>query len=110
MSFNHQLLMKFYSCVCMHLAITSSCSPTPTPTPRRLDRIVTRINLHRKSQFIPRLVSYWKLKRQSRNGVPLLRRLQANNKGQRTSIVVSSTHVFVLSSFKHVFAFFFVVS
>eukprot|EP00731_Ephydatia_muelleri_P002416 Em0001g2416a len=45
----------------------------------RLDRIIGRVSLHKKSQFIPKLVNYWKLKRQSRNGVPLLRRLQASN-------------------------------
>ena len=55
----------------------------------RLDRISSRVALHKKSQFIPKLVGYWKLKRQSRNGVPLLRRLQASNHGQRTATAVS---------------------
>lgn len=80
MSFDHLLKLCLYTFSCY--VILSH------PTALRLDRIVSHINLHKKSQFIPRLVSYWKLKRQSRNGVPLLRRLQANNKGQRTSTVV----------------------
>ena len=57
------------------------------PFIRRLDRIIGRVSLHKKSQFIPKLVGFWKLKRQSRNGVPLLRRMQANNHGQRTATV-----------------------
>ncbi|XP_019854738.1 PREDICTED: bromodomain and PHD finger-containing protein 3-like [Amphimedon queenslandica] len=55
----------------------------------RLDRIITRVSLHKKAQFIPKLVSYWKLKRQSRNGVPFLRRLQASNKGQKTTVAIN---------------------
>lgn len=47
----------------------------------RLERIAAKVSLHRKTQFIPKLVCYWKLKRQSRNGVPLLRRLQATSQG-----------------------------
>jgi bromodomain and PHD finger-containing protein 1 len=53
----------------------------------KLDQIASRVCLHKKAQFIPKLVSYWKLKRQSRNGVPFLRRLQASNsKGHKTTI------------------------
>jgi bromodomain and PHD finger-containing protein 1 len=37
------------------------------------------LNLPKKQPFITRLLSYWTLKRQSRNGVPLLRRLQSNH-------------------------------
>lgn len=37
----------------------------------------------RKAQFIQSLQSYWMLKRQSRNGVPLLRRLQASHQSQK---------------------------
>jgi len=53
---------------------------------------VSKVSVMKKSQFIPKLVNYWKLKRQSRNGVPLLRRLQAN-KGQRAATTVSGMGV-----------------
>ncbi|XP_028681097.2 peregrin isoform X1 [Erpetoichthys calabaricus] len=55
----------------------------PCIPPHRLSRITSRLTLPRKSQFMQRLHSYWTLKRQSRNGVPLLRRLQTHLQSQR---------------------------
>lgn len=49
----------------------------------RLSKIVGRVAIARKAQFIQSLQSYWMLKRQSRNGVPLLRRLQASHQSQK---------------------------
>ena len=49
----------------------------------RLSKIVGRVAIGRKAQFIQSLQSYWMLKRQSRNGVPLLRRLQASHQSQK---------------------------
>lgn len=49
----------------------------------RLSKIVGRVAMARKAQFIQSLQSYWMLKRQSRNGVPLLRRLQASHQSQK---------------------------
>lgn len=37
----------------------------------------------RRSQLIQRLIAYWTLKRQYRNGVPLLRRLQSSHPQSR---------------------------
>ena len=37
----------------------------------------------RKAQFIDRLKNYWTLKRQFRNGVPLLRRLQSSHMSRK---------------------------
>ncbi|XP_064632300.1 peregrin-like isoform X3 [Lineus longissimus] len=51
----------------------------PMIPPHRLSKIATRISLAKKQPFVLRLQSYWTLKRQSRNGVPLLRRLQSNH-------------------------------
>lgn len=51
----------------------------------RLSKIVGRVAIGRKAQFIQSLQSYWMLKRQSRNGVPLLRRLQASHQSQKAS-------------------------
>ncbi|KAM4562563.1 bromodomain and PHD finger-containing protein 3 [Odontesthes bonariensis] len=51
----------------------------------RLNIICKGILLQRKSQFMQRLHNYWLLKRQSRNGVPLVRRLHSNVQTQRTT-------------------------
>lgn len=45
----------------------------------RLSKIANMISLPKKQPFLTKLLSYWTLKRQSRNGVPLLRRLQSNH-------------------------------
>lgn len=42
------------------------------------DTILNQVAVQRKRQFVERVLSYWVLKRQSRNNVPLIRRLQAN--------------------------------
>nr|XP_025040085.1 peregrin [Pelodiscus sinensis] len=55
----------------------------PCIPPHRLSKITNRLSIPRKSQFMQRLHSYWTLKRQSRNGVPLLRRLQTHLQSQR---------------------------
>lgn len=49
----------------------------------RLSKITSNLTVPRKGQFMQRLHSYWTLKRQSRNGVPLLRRLQTHLQSQR---------------------------
>jgi len=65
----------------------------PFIPPHRLSKIVNRVAIAKKAHFIQRLQGYWMLKRQSRNGVPLLRRLQANtggtSKGQNDEIEIS---------------------
>lgn len=55
----------------------------PTLPSDRLAKIATLTNLARKQAFLERLLGYWTLKRQSRNGVPLLRRLQMAHPGGR---------------------------
>lgn len=49
----------------------------PTIPPEKIQEIGGLVNITKKSQFIQRLIAYWTLKRQYRNGVPLLRRLQS---------------------------------
>lgn len=51
----------------------------PTIPPERIHEISQLVSIQKKSQFIQRLVAYWTLKRQFRNGVPLLRRLQTQS-------------------------------
>lgn len=53
----------------------------PTIPQDRIQEISGLVNMQKKSQFIQRLISYWTLKRQYRNGVPLLRRLQTSQAG-----------------------------
>ncbi|CAG9815203.1 unnamed protein product [Phaedon cochleariae] len=57
----------------------------PTIPPERIQEIGSLVTLTKKSQFIQRLIAYWMLKRQFRNGVPLLRRLQSAQGGTRDS-------------------------
>ncbi|XP_059806402.1 bromodomain and PHD finger-containing protein 3 isoform X1 [Hypanus sabinus] len=51
----------------------------------RLNKICSRLSIQRKTQFMQRLHNYWMLKRQSRNGVPLLRRLHSHLQTQRNA-------------------------
>ncbi|XP_059487532.1 bromodomain-containing protein 1 isoform X3 [Neocloeon triangulifer] len=51
----------------------------PTIPPEKIQEIASLISVPRRNQFIQRLIAYWTLKRQYRNGVPLLRRLQTSN-------------------------------
>lgn len=44
----------------------------------RIQEIASLVNLPKKSQLLHRLVAFWTCKRQYRNGVPLLRRLQSS--------------------------------
>ncbi|NXN91522.1 BRPF3 protein, partial [Rhinopomastus cyanomelas] len=51
----------------------------------RLNKICSGLSLQRKSQFMQRLHNYWLLKRQARNGVPLIRRLHSHLQSQRNA-------------------------
>ncbi|XP_036622927.1 bromodomain and PHD finger-containing protein 3 isoform X4 [Trichosurus vulpecula] len=51
----------------------------------RLNKICSGLSLQRKTQFMQRLHSYWLLKRQARNGVPLIRRLHSHLQSQRNA-------------------------
>ncbi|XP_053092895.1 bromodomain-containing protein 1b isoform X1 [Pangasianodon hypophthalmus] len=47
--------------------------------------ILNQVSVQKKRQFVERVLSYWMLKRQSRNGVPLIRRLQTTIQTQKLS-------------------------
>ncbi|XP_066559503.1 bromodomain and PHD finger-containing protein 3 [Amia ocellicauda] len=51
----------------------------------RLNKICIGVPVQRKNQFMQRLHNYWLLKRQSRNGVPLIRRLHSHLQSQRSA-------------------------
>ncbi|XP_023365056.1 bromodomain-containing protein 1 isoform X2 [Otolemur garnettii] len=57
----------------------------PYIPPQRLNRIANQVAIPRKKQFVERAHSYWLLKRLSRNGAPLLRRLQSSLQSQRST-------------------------
>ncbi|XP_074537377.1 bromodomain and PHD finger-containing protein 3 isoform X1 [Halichoeres trimaculatus] len=64
---------------------TSPQVTVPQIPTSRLNIICKGILFQRKNQFMQRLHSYWLLKRQSRNGVPLVRRLHSNVQSQRNT-------------------------
>ncbi|KAK0146281.1 Bromodomain and PHD finger-containing protein 3 [Merluccius polli] len=69
---------------------TVQCTASPVATvplipTSRLNIICKGILFQRKTQFMQRMHNYWLLKRQSRNGVPLVRRLHSNVQSQRTT-------------------------
>ncbi|XP_004409730.1 PREDICTED: bromodomain-containing protein 1 isoform X2 [Odobenus rosmarus divergens] len=64
-------------------ALPPVCAPYIPP--QRLNRIANQVAIQRKKQFVERAHSYWLLKRLSRNGAPLLRRLQSSLQSQRSS-------------------------
>lgn len=51
----------------------------------RLNKMCSGLSLQRKNQFMQRLHNYWLLKRQARNGVPLIRRLHSHLQSQRNA-------------------------
>ncbi|XP_077025319.1 bromodomain-containing protein 1 isoform X1 [Tamandua tetradactyla] len=57
----------------------------PYIPPQRLNKIANQVAIQRKKQFVERAHSYWLLKRLSRNGAPLLRRLQSSLQSQRNT-------------------------
>lgn len=68
--------------VCVHHADRANL---PLSSTNRLNVLCKGIILQRKNQFMQRLHSYWLLKRQSRSGVPLVRRLHSNVQAQRNT-------------------------
>ncbi|XP_029707476.1 bromodomain-containing protein 1 isoform X3 [Takifugu rubripes] len=73
---------------------SESEDPTPAPVPsfpaHRLQNIMNQVSIQKKKAFVELVLSYWKLKRQSRNGHPLVRRLQTSLHAQKNAQPVCS--------------------
>lgn len=59
------------------------------------ETILNLVAVQRKRVFVERVLSYWVQKRQSRNNVPLIRRLQANPQPPKSKPTVSEDACFL---------------
>ncbi|XP_019964661.1 bromodomain-containing protein 1 isoform X3 [Paralichthys olivaceus] len=57
----------------------------PTFPAHRLQTILNQVSVQKKRAFVELVLNYWTLKRQSRNGLPLLRRLQTSLQSQKNA-------------------------
>uniref|UniRef100_A0A3P9IM98 Bromodomain containing 1 n=1 Tax=Oryzias latipes TaxID=8090 RepID=A0A3P9IM98_ORYLA len=55
----------------------------PTFPAHRLQTILNQVSIQKKKAFVELVLNYWTLKRQSRNGMPLIRRLQTSLQSQK---------------------------
>nr|XP_057933851.1 bromodomain-containing protein 1 isoform X5 [Doryrhamphus excisus] len=62
---------------------------TPSAVPSfpayRLQAILNQVSIQKKKAFVELVLNYWTLKRQSRNGLPLIRRLQTSLQSQKNA-------------------------
>ncbi|XP_069376320.1 bromodomain-containing protein 1 isoform X2 [Paralichthys olivaceus] len=63
----------------------------PTFPAHRLQTILNQVSVQKKRAFVELVLNYWTLKRQSRNGLPLLRRLQTSLQSQKNAQPVCSS-------------------
>lgn len=59
--------------------------------PHRLQTILNQVSVQKKRAFVELVLNYWTLKRQSRNGLPLIRRLQTSMLSQKNAQPVCSS-------------------
>uniref|UniRef100_A0A3Q3GUR7 Bromodomain containing 1a n=1 Tax=Labrus bergylta TaxID=56723 RepID=A0A3Q3GUR7_9LABR len=57
----------------------------PTFPAHRLQTILNQVSVQKKKAFVELVLNYWTLKRQSRNGLPLIRRLQTSLQSQKNA-------------------------
>nr|XP_040028957.1 bromodomain-containing protein 1-like isoform X4 [Gasterosteus aculeatus aculeatus] len=57
----------------------------------RLQTILNQVSVQKKRAFVELVLNYWTLKRQSRNGLPLIRRLQTSMLSQKNAQPVCSS-------------------
>ncbi|XP_062238985.1 bromodomain-containing protein 1 isoform X2 [Platichthys flesus] len=66
---------------------SEAATPATVPTfpAHRLQTILNQVSVQKKKAFVELVLNYWTLKRQSRNGLPLLRRLQTSLQSQKNA-------------------------
>uniref|UniRef100_A0A3B1KFC0 Bromodomain and PHD finger containing 3 n=1 Tax=Astyanax mexicanus TaxID=7994 RepID=A0A3B1KFC0_ASTMX len=65
--------------------LTTPVVAVPEIPSNRLNKVFKGIIMQKKNYFMQRLHKYWLLKRQSRNGVPLIRRLHSHLQAQKSA-------------------------
>lgn len=65
---------------------------------------MNQVSIQKKKAFVELVLSYWKLKRQSRNGHPLVRRLQTSLHAQKNAQPVCSSVSQVQEAFHSFFS------
>uniref|UniRef100_A0A3Q3DY34 Bromodomain containing 1 n=1 Tax=Hippocampus comes TaxID=109280 RepID=A0A3Q3DY34_HIPCM len=67
-------------------------APSPRSHFRRvLQTILNQVSVQKKKAFVELVLNYWTLKRQSRNGLPLIRRLHTNQQSHKNAQPVCSS-------------------
>ncbi|XP_070847798.1 bromodomain-containing protein 1 isoform X2 [Chaetodon trifascialis] len=66
---------------------SEEAAPATVPTfpAHRLQTIMNQVSVQKKKAFVELVLNYWTLKRQSRNGLPLIRRLQTSLQSQKNA-------------------------
>ncbi|XP_038595013.1 bromodomain-containing protein 1 isoform X2 [Micropterus salmoides] len=66
---------------------SEAATPATVPTfpAHRLQTILNQVSVQKKKTFVELVLNYWTLKRQSRNGLPLIRRLQTSLQSQKNA-------------------------
>ncbi|XP_070847796.1 bromodomain-containing protein 1 isoform X1 [Chaetodon trifascialis] len=72
---------------------SEEAAPATVPTfpAHRLQTIMNQVSVQKKKAFVELVLNYWTLKRQSRNGLPLIRRLQTSLQSQKNAQPVCSS-------------------
>lgn len=63
----------------------TSATPVPTFPAHRLQTILNQVSVQKKRAFVELVLNYWTLKRQSRNNLPLIRRLQTSLQSKKNA-------------------------
>ncbi|KAJ3612476.1 hypothetical protein NHX12_020751 [Muraenolepis orangiensis] len=65
--------------------VATPSTDTPSFPLQRLQSILNQVSIQKKRPFVQLVLNYWTLKRQARNGLPLIRRLQTSMQSPKTA-------------------------